>query len=97
MTNNCALSLSLSCCVSVGRADPTVEDLEMVFRDNGVSVKEMVEYTKNVEPLSLGQPVPDYPAELQQTKVDIFIPELDDEGKVVKPSATEKAEEQSGL
>ena len=71
----------------VGRADPTIDDLEMVFRETGISVKEMAEYRKNTEPISLQHAVYEYPVELQ-TPAELFIPEIDDEGKIVKPVPT---------
>lgn len=53
----------------------------MVFNDSGIMLKEILEYTKNVEPIALAQPVPEFPA-ASQSKSELFIPEIDEDGKV---------------
>lgn len=68
----------------VGRGDATIDDLDMAFREIGINVKEMTEYRKNVEPIHLPHAVPEYPVEPQVPP--LFIPEIDDEGKIVMPT-----------
>lgn len=55
----------IHCNLSVGRVDPTMDDLVMAFNDSSISMKEMLEYTRNVETSSLSQKVTNYPAPSQ--------------------------------
>ncbi|XP_067930112.1 transcription initiation factor TFIID subunit 3-like isoform X2 [Watersipora subatra] len=65
-----------------GRTDPTIDDLEMAFKEVDISTKEMVDFKKSIDPVTLSQEVYDYPIKLQPA-VKLFIPELDDDGKVI--------------
>ena len=71
----------------VGRTDPTMEDLDLVFRDSGVNLKEMAEYKKNVEPVSLQHTIHEYPVK-PMTVAPLFIPEIDEDGKLIMPTHT---------
>lgn len=77
----------LEFCLLVGRIDPSVHELEMVFKEVGINPKEMLDYTKSIDPIAISQPVSRFPAE-STDKVELLIPVLDDEGKLSAPSVT---------
>lgn len=66
----------------------------MVLRDHGLYAKEIMDYTRNVEPLSLNVTIPEYPAQ-PENPVPLLIPELDNEGRVLNPHPTLSAKRMS--
>ena len=82
--------------IVVGRVDPTIDDLEMVFNDSGIILKDLREYTKVVEPIALSQQVSEFPAP-DQAKNELFIPEIDEDGKVISNTGLSAGASTSGL
>lgn len=47
--------------ITVGRTEPNLNDLALVFKDKKISIGDLEEYVQYVEPVPFIKPVPQYP------------------------------------
>lgn len=49
-------------CFTVGRTNPNLDDVGLAFRHMGVSISELEEYVRHVEPLPFAHEIVQFPA-----------------------------------